>query len=59
MVTAAAKFNPNNLRNFNNLRNIRSLDVAAADRHPHDARIVRPESERRGCPIPNPWRPAI
>jgi hypothetical protein len=26
----------------------------------HPARIVRPESERRGClPILNPWRPAI
>jgi hypothetical protein len=25
----------------------------------HPARIVRPESERRGClPILNPWRPA-
>jgi hypothetical protein len=25
----------------------------------HLVRIVRPESERRGCPNPNPWRPAI
>ena len=39
-----------NLRNFTNLRNIRSPDVVSADRHSHDARIVRPESERRGCP---------
>jgi hypothetical protein len=50
----------NNLRNLSKLRNIRSRDVAAIQRCFHDARIVRPESERRGClPNFNPWRPAI
>jgi hypothetical protein len=40
----------NNLRNFTNLRNIRSPAVVLF----HDTftmpRIVRPEGERRGCP---------
>jgi hypothetical protein len=40
----------NNLCNFNNPRSIRSPDVVTAHRPLHHPRIVRPESERRGCP---------
>ena len=35
----------NNLRNFNNLRNVLSPDVVSAHRHSYDVCIVRPESK--------------
>jgi hypothetical protein len=38
---------------FSNLLDIRGPDVVTAERQP------RPESERRGCPISNPWRPTL
>jgi hypothetical protein len=41
----ARVFGQNNLRNINNLHNIRGLDVVTAERRLHRARIVRPGSE--------------
>jgi hypothetical protein len=40
-----------------NLLNLRNLDVVSSLQPSHDVRTVRPESERRGCPHLNPWRP--